>query len=98
MAAQSSINGQKKLTRSSKNAVIGGVCGGLGQYFNIDPTLIRLLFLFLFLIGGGGLLLYILLWLFIPSDIPAKSALKQLLIVGAILIFVFLTFALLFSS
>jgi phage shock protein C len=48
---------EKKLFRSRTNRKIAGVCGGLGDYFNIDPTLVRILFLIFF--GGGGLLLYI---------------------------------------
>ena len=56
----------KRLTRSQKR-VIAGVCGGLGNYFNVDPVLIRAIFLFL-LIVGGGLLLYIILWIIVPKE------------------------------
>ena len=56
----------KKLTRSFKG-VIAGVCGGLGNYFNVDPVIIRAIFLFLLLVGGGGLL-YIILWIIVPSE------------------------------
>jgi len=58
----------KQLLRSKKNSKIGGVCGGLGEYFEIDPTVVRLLFIFLALVSGSGLLIYILLWIFIPSE------------------------------
>jgi len=57
----------KRLTRSY-NGVIAGVCGGLGNYFNLDPVLVRAIFLLLFLVGGGGLLLYIILWIAVPRD------------------------------
>ena len=57
----------KRLTRSY-NGVIAGVCGGLGKYFNLDPVLVRAIFLLLFLVGGGGLLLYIILWIAVPRD------------------------------
>ena len=50
----------KRLYRSRDNRMIAGVCGGLGEYFNIDPTLIRLLLLFLTLWGGGGVVVYII--------------------------------------
>jgi len=56
----------KRLTRSYKG-VIAGVCGGLSNYFNVDPVLIRAIFLFLLLVGGGGLL-YIILWIIVPRE------------------------------
>jgi phage shock protein C len=58
--------GIKKLYRSWDNRVIAGVCGGIGEYFSVDPTLIRVLFLAFAIIFGGGILLYLLLWLLIP--------------------------------
>lgn len=57
----------KKLYRSIVNRKIAGICGGLGEYFNIDPTIIRVAFLFLFVCFGSGLLLYLLLWLIVPD-------------------------------
>ncbi len=57
---------EKKLFRSRTNRKIAGVCGGLGDYFNIDPTLVRILFLIFF--GGGGLLLYIICWIAVPEE------------------------------
>jgi phage shock protein PspC (stress-responsive transcriptional regulator) len=48
--------------------MLGGVCGGLGEYLNIDPTLIRLIFIILFFSGGIGFWLYIFLWIFIPEE------------------------------
>lgn len=58
---------QKRLTRSTTNKVIAGVCGGLGEYFNIDPTIIRILFVAIVVWGGSGILLYIVLWLVVPE-------------------------------
>ncbi len=58
----------KKLTRSRTDRKIAGVCGGLGEYFNVDPTVIRLLFLLLLLFAGGGGLLYIILWIIVPQE------------------------------
>jgi phage shock protein PspC (stress-responsive transcriptional regulator) len=52
---------------SDTDKKIGGVCGGIGEYFNIDPLLVRIGFLFLMFGMGGGLLLYILLWLLAPK-------------------------------
>ena len=59
---------EKKLTRST-NKVIGGVCGGLAEYFNIDPTLVRLGFVALSFLAGGGLLVYILAAIIIPDKV-----------------------------
>ena len=57
----------KKLYRSKKNRVIAGVCGGIGEYFNIDPTLIRLIWILFVFAGGSGILAYIIAWLIIPE-------------------------------
>ena len=58
---------EKKLYKSSKNKIIGGVCGGLGEYFNIDPTLVRLAFVGLCIVAGGGLLAYIVALIIMPE-------------------------------
>lgn len=71
----------KRLTRSISNKVIAGVCGGLGEYFNIDPTILRILFVALVVWGGSGVLLYIVLWLVIPEagkeSLPAEQRIEQ---------------------
>lgn len=59
----------KKLYRSKTDRKIAGVCGGLGQYFDIDPTLIRVAFVLLALPGGlPGVLPYFILWVVIPEE------------------------------
>lgn len=59
----------KKLYRSKKDRKIAGICGGLGEYFKIDPTLVRVIFAFLLLPGGlPGLVPYLILWLVIPEE------------------------------
>jgi phage shock protein C len=60
----------KRFYRSRNDRVLAGVCGGLAEYFDIDPLLIRLLFVVLALIGGGGFLLYIILWI-VTKEVPA---------------------------
>ncbi len=57
----------KRLYRSIRDRKIAGVCGGLGEYFEIDPTLVRLLAVVLFLAGGGGGLAYIVAWIIVPE-------------------------------
>lgn len=57
-----------KLYRSEADKKIGGVCGGLADYFDIDSTLIRLVVLLTFFMGGVGLFLYIIAWVVIPVN------------------------------
>ncbi len=61
---------QSRLYRSARHSVIAGVCGGLGDYLNTDPVLFRVLFLVTAFIGGGGLLVYIVLWIVVPLEDP----------------------------
>lgn len=56
-----------RLTRSSSDRVLAGVCGGLADYLNVDPFLVRLLFAVLML-GGEGIFIYGVLWLVMPAD------------------------------
>ncbi len=58
----------KTLYRTEKDKMIGGVCGGLGKYFEIDPVLIRLIFALIFFGYGAGIAIYILLWIIMPSE------------------------------
>lgn len=60
----------KRLRRSRDNAMIAGVCGGLGRYFGIDPTLVRVLYVVGSIISAAfpGILVYFLLWLIIPKE------------------------------
>lgn len=57
----------KKLYRSKKDRIIAGVCRGMGEYFDVDPTIIRLLWLFLAL-NGIGIPGYIAAWIIIPEE------------------------------
>jgi len=58
----------KKLYRSRKQQLLGGVCAGIANYFNIDVTLVRLIWVVVGLIGGSGLLAYIIAWIIIPLE------------------------------
>ena len=57
----------KRLYRNTKEKKIAGVCAGLGEYFKIDPTLIRILFLVVILLGGAGVLVYLICWMAMPE-------------------------------
>lgn len=59
----------KRLYRSGKNRVLGGVCGGLGEYFNVDPVIVRLLWVLFSLASmGAGILFYLIAWIIIPRN------------------------------
>jgi len=68
MAQKKKTTKNPKLIRLEKNKVLGGVCGGVAEFFNIDPTIVRLIFILITIFGGSGILLYIILWLVIPSE------------------------------
>jgi phage shock protein C len=58
----------KRLYRSRTDHMIAGVCGGLGHYFGIDSTLVRLAFVVIALAVGSGLLAYLILWIVVPLE------------------------------
>jgi phage shock protein C len=57
----------KKLYRSTRDRMLGGVAGGLAEYFEIDSTLIRILFIITLFLGGTGIIAYVLLWIVVPE-------------------------------
>ena len=59
---------EKKLYKSETNKMLAGVCGGIAEYFNIDPTLVRLGWVVFCALGGSGLLAYIIMALIIPRQ------------------------------
>jgi phage shock protein C len=58
----------RRLYRSRRERMIAGVCGGLAEYFAIDPTFVRLLFVICVLLGGSAILAYLVLWLVVPLE------------------------------
>jgi phage shock protein C len=58
----------KRLYRSKNDRVLGGVCGGLGKFFTIDPVLVRVVWAVSFFAGGVGLLAYIIAWIIVPEE------------------------------
>ncbi len=58
---------QTRLYRTVQGRVVGGVAGGLADYFGMDPTIVRLIFVLLVIFGGSGVLLYIILWVILPE-------------------------------
>jgi phage shock protein C len=62
------MNATRKLYRSKTNRQLAGVCGGLAEYFNLDVTLIRVLFVLLAVLGGSGLVIYAAMWIIVPKQ------------------------------
>ena len=58
----------KRLYRSRKNRMLGGVCGGIAEYFDIDPVIVRLIAVALFFVGGSALLAYVIALIIIPYE------------------------------
>jgi len=64
---------EKRLTRSTNNQMIAGVAAGIANYFNIDPTIVRLIFVITALTGGPGIVAYLIMWLLMPEDISGEK-------------------------
>ena len=64
----------KRLYRSRSDSMLAGVCGGLGDYFDLDANLIRLLFVLFSAVGGAGVLAYVALWLIVPVEGSSSSS------------------------
>lgn len=64
---------QKKLSRSQDDVMIAGVAAGVANYLNIDPVIVRLVFVLLAITGGHGLLLYLILWFVMPQESLAEK-------------------------
>lgn len=58
----------KRLYRSGKEKILGGVCGGIAEYLQIDPVLVRLLWIGFCFLWGAGIILYIIAWVIIPRN------------------------------
>ncbi|MEE4260193.1 MAG: PspC domain-containing protein, partial [Bacteroidales bacterium] len=67
--------GKKRLFRNIDDRMLGGVCSGLGAYFNIDATIVRIIFLLALFLAGGSILVYVVLWIVIP---PARTVSEKL--------------------
>ena len=68
------MDATRKLYRSRTNRQVAGVCGGLAGHFNVDVTLIRVLFILLGLSGGVGIVIYLAMWIMVPQEPPVGGA------------------------
>ncbi|MBR4505487.1 MAG: PspC domain-containing protein [Bacteroidales bacterium] len=62
------MDSYRRLTRSTTDRRIAGVCGGIASYLNIDPTVVRILFLIALLFGSLGFWAYLIIWIAAPED------------------------------
>jgi phage shock protein PspC (stress-responsive transcriptional regulator) len=80
----------RRLTRSTTDQVLGGVAGGLGRYFDVDPILFRIAFVVLTFVGGAGALAYLGAWLLVPTDVspphPTGGRRRAATIAGAVVL------------
>ena len=67
----------KRLFRSTDERMVAGVCGGLAEYFEVDPTVMRVAFVLLTLFDGIGMAIYILMWIIVPERATLKRADKE---------------------
>jgi phage shock protein PspC (stress-responsive transcriptional regulator) len=87
----------RKLYRSRQQRILGGVCGGLAEYFNLDVILVRILWIIFTLMGGAGVLAYVIMWIVIPPHPQQEISLQRasgsagvgilLIILGLLLLF-----------
>ena len=73
------MSNTKKLYRSKTNRVIFGICGGLGEYFDIDPLVVRILFILLTFTGGSGIVIYLILAIMIPDSSGNKKSINEVI-------------------
>ena len=87
----------RRIYKNKKEGKLGGICSGIGDYLDIDPVIIRLIFIFSVFVWGSGILIYIILWAIIPTNpnpsnkaAPAKiDRNNTLLVVGFIVVSIF---------
>lgn len=67
------MNAPKRLYRSQRQKMIWGICGGIAEYLNLDPTVVRLMFVLAAIIWGGGVLAYVVLYFVMPEALPLMN-------------------------
>ena len=64
---------QRRVTLSANDRKIAGVCGGLAEYFRTDATLVRLIFVVLIMLGGSGVIIYLVAWIIMPAAASSST-------------------------
>ena len=68
------MDGERKIYRPRQERMLAGVCVAFARYFGVDPTLVRIAWVFFTCVAGGGLILYLICWILIPNEpLPAGS-------------------------
>lgn len=67
----------RKMYRDIDNKILGGICSGMGHYWRVEPVLFRIIFVLTLLWGGLGLLIYLILWIVVPSALTAAQKLEM---------------------
>ena len=67
----------RRMYRDSDNRIIGGVCSGLAIYWNLDPTLVRVIFVILTIFGMAGIFIYLILWIVLPEALTAAQKIEM---------------------
>ena len=76
------VTARKRLVRPRADRKIAGVCAGFAEYFDLDVTLVRLVWLFVLLVGGTGLLAYVIAWIVMPEEplrLPGPAGAPQVI-------------------
>jgi phage shock protein PspC (stress-responsive transcriptional regulator)/predicted membrane protein len=76
----------RRLRRSKRDRMIAGVAGGIGEYFRIDPVLVRIAFVALALLGGAGLIVYPVAWVLVPDFDGAPRGIREILKLAAVVV------------
>ena len=71
------MNNNRRLTRSTTNRMVGGVCAGLANYLGLDATLVRIVFLLLVFVAGVSPLAYLILWVIVPDENATNATWSQ---------------------
>lgn len=70
---------RRRLTRDRENRMLGGVCAGIAKHFDVDPTLVRVVFVVLAFISGAGIIAYVVLWLLLPAGERTDAGPRQVM-------------------
>jgi phage shock protein C len=68
-----------KIVRSESDRMIAGVCGGIAAYFDIDASIVRLIFIAVILLGGSGILAYLILWFILPNEHETNQQTEEIM-------------------
>ena len=76
------MSNDKKLVRKADGSMVAGIAAGLGEYFGLDVTLLRVLFVVFTIFGGAGLIIYIVMWILVPKEGTGTSVAED--VVGGV--------------